>query len=125
MHLFSLEPPMTSRRSVLSFLEDNNPFYLLSAVCMLTGVFVINDSLDWSPLPKHNLLMLIITLNVYELMLVGVAVLLLRRGIVRDALWVLLIECFVADGGFLNMEIFTADVRMGFAVNLGVVLYPR
>src|SRR5687767_13809741 len=116
-------PAAPAQPALLRFFVRNNPFYLLSAACMLTGIFVLNDSLDWSPLPKHNLLVLIVTLNIYELMLVAIAALLLRKGIARDAMWVLLIEAlFMADGGFLNMEIFTADVKTGFVVNVIVAI---
>src|SRR5688572_33432018 len=89
---------------------DYNPFYFLSACCMLLGIFVLNDSLDWSPLPQDHLLILIATLDVYELALVVLAVVLLRRGLLRDGMFLLFLEAFfLADAGFLNMEIFTAD----------------
>ena len=65
-------PP--ARRTPWEWIVDYNPFYLLSACCMLFGVFAMNDSLDWSPLPQNNLLVLIATLNVYELALVVLAV---------------------------------------------------
>src|SRR5688572_8984354 len=97
---------------------DYNPFYFLSACCMLLGIFVLNDSLDWSPLPQDNLLILIATLNVYEVALIGLGLLLLRKGPIRDGVFLLLLEAFfLADAGFLNMEIFTADVHMGLVVN--------
>ena len=59
-------------------LADYNPFYLLSALCMLAGLFSLNDSLDWSPLPMFNVLMLICMLNAYEMLLIGLGVFLLR-----------------------------------------------
>src|SRR5262245_48674754 len=111
------------RPSLTRFFADNNPFYVLSAACMLTGIFLLNNSLTWTPLPKHNLLVLIVTLNIYELMLVALAALLVQRSIIRDAVGVLVIEAlFMADGGFLNMEIFTADVRLGLAVNIVLMM---
>jgi hypothetical protein len=110
--------PWRPRRAVLNWLAEYNPFYLLSACCMLLGIFVLNDSLDWSPLPKNNLLILIATLNVYELALVTLAVVLLRRGLVRDGMFLLFLEAFfLADAGFLNMEIFTTDPATGLVVN--------
>ena len=110
------------RRALANWLAEYNPFYFLSACCMLLGIFVLNDSLDWSPLPQDNLLILIITLNVYELALVTLAVVLLRRGLLRDGTFLLLLEAFfLADAGFLNMEIFTANFVTGLIVN--AVLY--
>src|SRR4051812_13369207 len=64
---------------------DYNPFYVLSAICMLFGVFALNNSFTWSPIPTHNLLTVIFMINVYEAMLIGLAALLLRRNIRRDA----------------------------------------
>src|SRR5438132_2125711 len=87
----TLDPPALpdppARISLYRILVEYNPFYLLSAMCMLAGVFALNNSLDYSPLPLPNLITLIVTLNCYEAMLIGLAVFLLRRGIRRDALW--------------------------------------
>ncbi len=106
------------RRRIVNWLAEYNPFYFLSACSMLLGIFVLNDSLDWSPLPQDNLLILIATLNVYELALVVLAVVLLRRGLLRDGMFLLFLEAFfLADAGFLNMEIFTADPVTGLIVN--------
>ncbi|MEA2710948.1 MAG: hypothetical protein QOF78_3549 [Phycisphaerales bacterium] len=117
-----LEPPAPVQSPVLKFLADYNPFYLLSACCMLFGVFAMNDSLDWSPIPMRQLLTMIITLNIYEAMLIALAVFLLRRGIRRDATILLIIEAFfLADVGFLNMEVFARDVWIGLIVNTFVL----
>jgi hypothetical protein len=104
-------------------LVEYNPFYLISAMCMLFGLFALNHSLDWSPLPRGNLLRLIVTLNVYEAILVALAVFLLQRGVLRDAMWLLLLEAFfLADVGFLNMEVFAIDWKIGLAVNFIVII---
>lgn len=107
------------RPSIVRALCDYNPFYLLSALCMLAGLFALNDSLRWSPLPIFNLLALIIILNVYEFLLIAIAVFLARRGLVRDVITLLALEAFfLADAGFLNSEAFTQDFHLGLAVNL-------
>ena len=112
-------PGLARRSSVVQFLAANNPFYVLSAMCMLFGIFALNGSLDWSPMPRGNLLLLIGTLNLYEWLLIGLGVLLVRNRIVRDAIIVLLIEAFfLVDAGFLGMEVFTVDPRYGLAVNI-------
>src|SRR5687768_11000596 len=113
-----LEPPAPVPNPVVKFLNQYNPFYLLSACCMLFGVFAMNDSLDWSPIPMSQLLTMILTLNVYEAMLIGLACFLLRRGIKRDAMILLVIEAFfLADVGFLNMEVFARSPWIGLVVN--------
>jgi hypothetical protein len=113
-----LEPPAPVPNPVVQFLSKYNPFYLLSACCMLFGVFAMNDSLDWSPIPMSQLLTMIVTLNVYEAMLIALACFLLRRGIRRDAMILLVIEAFfLADVGFLNMEVFARNPWVGLVVN--------
>lgn len=112
------QSPPPPRRTLTQLIGDYNPFYLLSAACMLFGVFAMNDSLDWSPLPMRNLLRMIITLNVYEIVVIGLATFFLRRGIKRDALFLLIVEAFfLADVGFLNMEVFARDAKIGLLVN--------
>jgi hypothetical protein len=81
-------------------------------------VFALNNSLDWSPLPRGNLLTMIVTLNVYEVFLIALAIFLLGRNVRRDAMMLLLIEAFfLADVGFLNMEVFATDAKVGLLVN--------
>ena len=117
-----LEPPAPVQSPLIKFLNRYNPFYLLSACCMLFGVFAMNDSLDWSPISMAKLLTMIVTLNLYEAMLIGLAVFLLRRGIRRDAMILLVIEAFfLADVGFLNMEVFARSPWVGLVVNTFVL----
>ena len=110
------------RSPIARLFVEYNPFYFLSACCMLLGCFVLNDALDWSPLPQDNLLVLIATLNVYEAALITLGLVLVRKGLVRDGTFLLVLEAmFLADAGFLNMELFTTDVALGLVVN--VVLF--
>src|SRR3954467_486719 len=106
------------RSAALRLLVDYNPFYVLSAICMLFGVFALNNSFTWSPIPTHNLLTVIFMINVYEAILIGLAALLLRRNIRRDAALLLVIEAFfIADVGFLNIEVFGLSLWLGLMVN--------
>jgi hypothetical protein len=120
----TLDPPRAGPQSRLSRLvEDYNPFYLLSAACMVFGIFALNDSLDWSPIGLRRLLTLIVTLNVYEMAVIGLSVFLMNRDIRRDAMLLLIVEAFfLADVGFLNMEVFATDFRVGLAVNTFVLI---
>ncbi|HYO09189.1 MAG TPA: hypothetical protein VER17_09470 [Tepidisphaeraceae bacterium] len=111
--------PLSLRSPVARMLIDHNPFYLLSAACMLFGVFALNGSLDYSPIGVRKLLTMIVMLNVYEAIIIALAVFLLRRGIRRDALLLLIVEAFfLADVGFLNMEIFATHAAVGLLVNV-------
>jgi hypothetical protein len=109
---------------LLRFMLEYNPFYLLSAMCMLAGLFSLNDSLDWSPLPMFNVLMLIVMLNLYELLLIGFGIFLHRRGLRRDATTLLVLEAFfLVDAGFLNSEVFTQNLEVGVIVNLMLFVF--
>lgn len=101
----------------LAALADHNPFYLLSALAMLAGLFALCGSLDWSPLPLVTLLSLVGILTAYEFCLLGGGRLLAGRGLSRDAAMVLVIEAyFLVDGGFLAAEVFTESFGVGLAV---------
>ncbi|HMO27346.1 MAG TPA: hypothetical protein PKB10_13865, partial [Tepidisphaeraceae bacterium] len=75
-----------------------NPLFLISAVCMLAGLFTLNSAYSNEPLRTEHLLRLILTLGMYELMLVAAGWVLYRIGAVRDALTLFVIEIvFLAD----------------------------
>src|SRR5688500_12892121 len=111
------------RSPVFRFLSRHNPFYLMSALCMLGGCLALTNSLSFSPIRTGRLLGLILTLSVYEalLLLLGLF-LLVRRRQVRDGMMLLLLEAtFLVDAAFLNIEIFAVNFRAGLIVN--VVLF--
>lgn len=109
-----------SRSAAVRFLFRTNPFYLLSAMCMLGGCLALTNSLSWTSIPIERLLALIVTLNVYEGLLLALGLYLLaRRGIVRDGLMLLFLEAlFLVDAAFLNVELFAIDLHVGLVVNL-------
>jgi len=112
------------RRSLIGSVLDHNPFYLLSALCMLAGCVALTNSLSYIPLRLPRLLLLIATLNLYEIMLVGLAIFLIaRRNLLRDGKMLLSIEAvFLVDAAFLNAEIFAADVKVGLLANAALLL---
>src|SRR5688500_427792 len=122
--IMTLDPPRGGPQPKLArLIEDYNPFYLLSAACMLFGVFALNDSLDWSPIGVRKLLTMIVTLNVYEAAVIALGCFLMHRGIRRDATLLLIVEAFfLADVGFLSMEIFATSATLGIVVNSLVLL---
>ena len=108
------------RSPVVRFLFRTNPFYLLSAMCMLAGCLALTNSLSWTSIPIERLLALIITLNLYEGILLCLGLFLLaRRGVVRDGLMLLFLEAlFLVDAAFLNVEVFAIDLPVGITTNL-------
>lgn len=106
-------------RSLLRLVVDHNPFYILSAVCMLAGCLTLVNSRSYSPLHAGQLLALVLTLSAYELLLVGLGLfLIVRRGVRRDGLFLLLIEAlFLVDMAFLNAEVYSVSLPLGAAVN--------
>lgn len=100
-------------------LQDNNPFYFISAGCMLGGCLAITNSLSWSSIPIGRLLTLIGTLNLYEAALIALAFYLIRRRqLARDGLILLVLEAFfLIDITFLNAEIVTSRLGLGLLVN--------
>src|SRR5258705_734000 len=108
-----------ARPAVVRFLFRTNPFYLLSAVCMLGGCLALTNSLSWTSIGLGRLLALIATLNLYEVLLLVLGLYLLRRrGVVRDGLMLLFLEAlFLVDAAFLNVEVFAIDLHVGLIVN--------
>ena len=111
-----------SRSAAVRFLFRTNPFYLLSAMCMLGGCLALTNSLSWTSIPLPRLMALVVTLNVYEGLLLALGLFLLaRRGIVRDGLMLLFLEAlFLVDAAFLNVEVFAIDLRVGLVTNAAV-----
>src|SRR5438093_12615781 len=118
-------PPWWRRHSSLwQFVVDHNPFFILSAVCMLGGCLALTNSLSWSPIPLRRVMVLVITLNIYELMLIALAIFLIaKRRLTRDGTILLMLEAFfLVDVTFLNSELFTASLRVGTIVNAILLL---
>jgi hypothetical protein len=115
---------LTARPTFLRSIIEHNPFYLLSAACMLGGCLALTNSLSWSPIHRETLLKLMAALNVYEFLLVGLAYFLIRKRNVRsDAIKLLVLEAlFIVDVAFLNSEIFAQDFYIGLMVNLIVFM---
>lgn len=97
---YTLRPSV--RASVRAFLVHQNPFYLLSALCMLGGCYGLNSGLGVRTGELWKLLGLIAALNAYEAILIGLGLYLIkRRRIVRDGRTLLLLEsAFLADVAF-------------------------
>jgi hypothetical protein len=108
---------------VRSFL-DSNPFYLISACCMLAGCVALTNSLSWVSIPTPRLLALILTLNLYEAALIGLAAyLILVRSLRRDGHMLIILELFfLIDVTFLVSEIATRKSWIGPAIAIATFL---
>jgi hypothetical protein len=112
--------PRKPRPSFFHSFVDSNPFYLISACCMLAGCLALTNSLSWLSIPLGKLLLLLLTLNVYEAALIGLAAyLVLVRGLRRDGMMLIILEAFFfIDITFLNAEISTQKSWLGPAIAL-------
>jgi hypothetical protein len=109
---------LSRQSAILHRIADRNPFYLISAACMLGGCLALTNSLSWWSLSLERLLLLIGTLDLYEGGLIGLALLLLGRGLLRDGKILLIVEAFfLFDVTFLNAEVVTANLHVGIVVN--------
>jgi hypothetical protein len=105
------------------FVLDHNPCFLLSALLMFVGVFLLNAARDVNAAEMGKLLGVLAAVNVYEFAVIGLALLLARRfgieGRNRDTILLLLIQMlFLTDGGFLINEAVQTSARWGWIVNV-------
>src|SRR4051812_199934 len=114
-------PP--NANSLLRFLIHNNPFYLLSALCMIAGCFALNSALQTRSGELSKLLLLMGTLQLYELLLVGLGLyLIVKHRLDRDGRTLLLLDAvFLVDLTFLNNETAATNLWAGILVN-GITL---
>lgn len=114
------DPRAARHPLIYRFFIEYNPFYLLSAACMLGSLLALTNSLSWNPIATRRLITLIITLNVYEAALLGIALFLVaRRKLQRDGTMLLVLQAFfVADFAFLNAEIATVGLALGIIINI-------
>ncbi len=103
---------------------DHNPFFLLSAICMMSGCTVLNIALYTPAGNIRNLLVLLGVVNIYEAAMIGLGAILLRRSAAerRDAHTLMGLEAvFLADSTFVAGVISTIDARWGWMLD-GVLL---
>ena len=101
-------------------LRQSNPFYFLSAACMLGGCLLITSARTYSNIPAAGDLWLAAILNVYEAALIALAWFLVRRcGLMHDGAVLLALEAFfLVDVTFLNAEAITGNFIPGVALNI-------
>ncbi len=92
-----------------------NPFYALSASAMLLGCWLVGHALHLQAGQLGGLLTLMLVLQVYEGLLVGLGALLVQSGRApQDGVTVLVLESlFLMDAPLLAAECVTANARAG------------
>jgi hypothetical protein len=111
-------------RNLSRLFVHHNPFYLLSALSMLLGCFLLSRALAPEPGHAGKLVLLIGVLNLYEALLIGLALfLIVGRGLVRDGRSLLVLESvFLVDATFLGSELYASDLGIGALVAGGLFL---
>ncbi len=124
MAIQAIELPAEYRHGPLDWLVDHNPCYLVSGVCLLLGCYLINAAVHARPDEILPLLMLIAVVNLYELLIIGLGLLLYRvRRLRRDAVFLLVLEVvLLVDAALLYNELFIMDGATGVAVCLLALL---
>ena len=113
----------TGLRTWVAWIIDHNPCFILSGLSMLFGCHLLNLALYTPAGDTHKLLGLLAVVNVYELLLVAIGLVLIRKPVfVRDGRILLGLEAmFLCDVTFTSGIIATVDRRWGFGI-AGVLL---
>jgi len=113
-----------TRRSFLRFIIDHNPCYLLSGACMLLGCWLLNFALYTRAGDIHNLLLLLLVINLYEMLLITLGLFLIKRvAFKRDGRILLSLQAlFLVDVTFTSGMISTIDLHIGLLINLAVLI---
>jgi hypothetical protein len=99
-------------------MTQSNPFYATSASAMLLGCWLLSQALQLEAGQLQGLLVLMLVLQVYEALLVGLGAYLIRsKRSPRDGLVVLVLESvFLMDATLLSAECVTTDLTVGTVV---------
>lgn len=118
MAIQAIELSPETRTDPLRWLVDHNPCYLVSGVCLLLGCFLINAAVHDRPDEILPVLLLIGVVNLYELLIIGLGLMLYRvRRLRRDAVFLLVLEVvLLVDAALLYNELFIMDATIGAIV---------
>jgi hypothetical protein len=113
-----------TRRSWLLFIIDHNPCYLLSGACMLIGCRLLISVLHTPAGDVKKLLLLLGIINLYELLLVILGLVLIKRiAFKRDGRILLALQAlFLVDITFTSGIISTIDLGSGIFINAALLI---
>lgn len=101
------------------WIVDHNPFFLVSGVLMLAGCFMINHSAHDDPDVVWPIVGLVVVFNVYEFLIIGLAIYLgRRRTFCRDAGFLLFLETLLlCDVAHSYNELILKSLPIGLIVS--------
>jgi hypothetical protein len=115
--------PNPAAREWMRWVADHNPCFLLSAVSMFLGCYLLNSAMDVRAAEVGKSLLLLATINGYEAALIALGLSLLRKadGRGRDGVLLLIVEMlFLADGPFLIGQVVQAGGAWGWVIAMGL-----
>jgi hypothetical protein len=117
-------PDIPARKNWLLFIIDHNPCYLLSGLCMLIGCWLLNFALYTNAGDIRKMLLLLLVVNVYELLLITLGLVLIKRFVFRNDGRILLgLETlFLIDITFTSGVLSTIDLHIGLLINFTVLI---
>jgi hypothetical protein len=114
------QPIRTPAKVLLEFLSYGNPIYLLSAAFMLLGCLLLTNDLSFTRVSLAQVSSLLGTIFLYQLCLFASgALLLLKRGVVRDGSILLTLDAiFLCDITFALSNYITTSPSAGLGLGL-------
>ncbi len=108
-----------AKRTFPQWIADHNPFFLASGVLMLAGCFMINHAAHDDPDVIWPVVGLVAVFNVYEFLVIGLAVYLGRRRVYyRDAGFLLFLEALLlSDVAHSYNELILKSLPVGLVVS--------
>ncbi len=108
--------------SFSDWFKNNNPLYLLSVLFMLLGLHLVSSDAQASNLSVNGLLAFFAIQNIYEILMVGMALYLLKSKIQpgHGKLLLLFVLLFLGDVTFYQVRISGLSVALG---NLATLVY--
>lgn len=118
----SAAPQSRRTTTLLAFIIDHNPCYLLSGILMLFGCWLLNSALHTKAGDIRKLLVLLLIINLYEALLILLGLTLIKRiAFKRDGRILLGLQAlFLVDVTFFTGVISTIDFAWGLLINLAV-----
>lgn len=118
----SLPPDAPADFSFSAWFKRNNPLYLSSVLFMLAGLYLVSSEAQNNNLDIHSLLAFFTVQNVYEIIMVSMAIYLLKLGIQprHGKLLLLFVLLFLGDVTFYQVRISGLSLWYG---NLATIIY--
>lgn len=109
--------------NILQFIGRPHPLYLVSALLMLLGCYLVQYAVNPSPEKLGRLGFMLGVVNIYEFCLIGIGLWLIRgrRIFVEGRLLLVLALCFLVDSTYLNTSCAGASPLAGSLINIAAL----